>query len=151
MPHRCKHKKKKQTATKGDYLSILSGLGLAILPKCPFCIFAYSSAITMCSGTKIQDAGIFQNDWMYVNLGLLILTFGFIIFNYKGSKTLISAALLMIAGGILLFTNTQSYPILFYLGSFLLLFAVWINGSFAWFFNKWKSTKSINFQSTHNH
>lgn len=151
MPKYCKHKKKQHAASKGDYLSILSGLSLAILPKCPICIFAYSSAITMCSGTKIQDTGIFQNEWMYVNFGLLILTFGLIVFNYKGIKTLTAGALVLIAGGVLLFGNTQLYPILFYLGSILLLFAVWLNGSFAWFFNRWKSNKTVNFQSTHNH
>ena len=32
--------------------SFLMGLVLAILPKCPFCVFGYSAVLTMCSGAS---------------------------------------------------------------------------------------------------
>jgi len=150
MPNHCKHKKKKHNSNSRDMLSLLSGLGFALVPKCSFCIFAYSSAITMCSGAKLQEDGLFKNELLYINIGLLIFTLGIILINYKGIKTIFSAIILIAAGSTLLFSNTVSYPFLFYLGSFLLLFSVWVNGSFTWFLKKWRSNNTINLQSTNN-
>jgi len=130
MPNHCKHKKKNHNSNSRDMLSLLSGLGFALVPKCSFCIFAYSSAITMCSGAKLQEDGLFKNELLYINIGLLIFTLGIILINYKGIKTIFSAIILIAAGSTLLFSNTVSYPFLFYLGSFLLLFSVWVNGSY---------------------
>ena len=129
----CPSKKKKHT--KGKY-SILSGILIALIPKCPYCILAYSSAITMCSGTKLYAH---TPSWTsYLLLALAVLTILFILMNYKGRRTLIAAS--FAASGILLMLASQFYTFNinhYYIGTFLLLFGVWVNASFRFFYRQW--------------
>jgi len=125
----CPSKKKKRS--QGNY-SIFSGILIALIPKCPYCILAYSSAITMCSGTKLYSH---TPGWTsYLLLVLAALTLLFILMNYKGKRT-IAAASLATTGSLLMLTS-QFYTFdinHYYIGTFLLLFGVWVNGSFRLF------------------
>ena len=115
---------------------LFTGIMVAILPKCPYCILAYSSAITMCSGTKLyaQTPG-----WTsYLPLGLALLTLLFILLNYRGKRTIIAATL--VGTGSLLMLACQFYTFdinHYYLGTFFLLFGVWVNASFRFFYKQW--------------
>lgn len=115
---------------------LLTGLMIAILPKCPYCILAYSSAITMCSGTKFYSH---TPSWTsYILLALAALTLIFILMNYKGKRTLAAAAL--VGTGSLLMLASQFYTFdinHYYIGTFLLLFGVWVNASFRFFYREW--------------
>jgi len=121
---------------KKSFSPLLTGIVIAILPKCPYCILAYSSAITMCSGTKMYMQ---SPDWTsYLPLGLAVLTFLLIILNYRGKRTLIAAAL--VGTGSLLMLACQFYTFNinhYYIGTFLLLFGVWFNASFRYFYRQW--------------
>ena len=65
--------------------SILGVLLVAIIPKCPVCIMAYTGAITMCSGEQFLTH---SNNWVsYLPLFIAIGINGLIIFNPKGKKT----------------------------------------------------------------
>jgi membrane-bound ClpP family serine protease len=114
----------------------LSGIAIALIPKCPYCILAYSSAITMCSGRKIYSH---SPDWTsFLLLGLALLTLLLILFNYKGKRT-ITAAILVATGSALMFLS-QFYTFsiyLYYLGTLLLLFGVWVNANFRFFYRTW--------------
>jgi len=129
----CPSKKKKHT--KGKY-SILSGILIALIPKCPYCILAYSSAITMCSGTKLYTHTL---SWTsYLLLALAALTILFILMNYKGKRTIIAATLAAL--GCLAMLTSQFYTFdinHYYIGTFLLLFGVWVNASFRFFYRQW--------------
>jgi len=125
------NKKEKRTI-----FPLFTGLLIAIMPKCPYCILAYSSAITMCSGAKLYPQ---LPGWSsYLLLGLATLTLLLILFNYKGKRT-IAAATLVGIGSLLMFAcqfftfNMTHY----YLGMFFLLFGVWVNASFRFFYRKW--------------
>lgn len=148
MQNHCKHKKKIARPKKGAFLSLLSGVLIAIIPKCPLCIFAYSSAITMCSGAKLQEESFLNVDWFYINLFLSIVTLSLILFNYKGKKTWIAATLAIAACSMLLLLDLASSPVLYYLSCALLFIAVWMNGSFTWFIRKWMSTFSPSLKSS---
>ncbi len=115
---------------------IFTGIMIAILPKCPYCILAYSSAITMCSGTKIYTH---TPSWTsYILLSLAALTIFFILINYKGKRTIIAASLA--GSGCLLMLASQFYTFNinhYYLGTFILLFGVWVNASFRFFYRQW--------------
>lgn len=121
--------------------SWLPGLLVAILPKCPFCIMAYSGAFTLCSGTTMYpNAGGLS---AYIALGLAVLVLISILVNYKGKKTLVALTLSAVA--ILLIISSQFYfisSIQYYIGTCLLLFGIWYNGSFSHFYKKYKGRLS---------
>lgn len=127
--------KKDRKESKSIY-PLFTGFLIAILPKCPYCILAYSSAITMCSGTKIYKN---TPGWTpYIILGLAMLTLLLLFLNYKGKRTIIAAAL--VGTGSLLMLACQFYTFNinhFYIGTFLLLFGVWVNASFRYFYRQW--------------
>ena len=127
---------KKTKKEKKTILPLFTAIMIAILPKCPYCILAYSSAITMCSGTTLYTQ---SSGWTsYLLLGLAILTLFFILLNYKGKRTIYAAAL--VGTGSILMIACQFYTFNinhYYIGTFLLLFGVWVNASFRFFYRQW--------------
>ena len=108
--------------------SFLGSLLIVIIPKCPFCIMAYSSALTMCGGKSIYLA---QNNWLsYVPLLLSVLMIYILIRNYKGQRTRFAIGLAVAGAALLLLVHQLTISPAFYnLGAILLFFAVWLNGS----------------------
>ena len=118
-------------------LSWLPALFIAIIPKCPFCIMAYSGAITLCTGTKMYPHA--DTTTSYISIGLAAAVILSILFNYKGSKT--KYALFFTSIGTLLLLTSQFYWIseyLYYAGVGFLFFGIWYNGSFSFFYRKYK-------------
>ena len=106
----------------------ISSLLIIIIPKCPFCIMAYSSAITMCGGKSIYMA---QNNWIsHIPLLLSILILYLLIRNYKDQRTIF--AILFAVMGFVLLMLVHRYILIsdFYnLGAVFLIFSIWLNGS----------------------
>ena len=68
--------------------SVLSTFLLIILPKCPFCIMAYSSAITICGG---PDMYFISNNWVsYVPLFLALFINLMLLLNWRGQRTILA-------------------------------------------------------------
>lgn len=111
---------------------------VAILPKCPFCIMAYSGAVTMCSGNNLYPhAGSYMS---YITTLLALLILIGIGFNYKGRRTLIALSIAL--SGISLIAISQFYwlsTVSYYLGSGLLFLSIWYNGSLLYFVNRFKT------------
>ena len=116
--------------------SLLTGILIALIPKCPYCILAYSSAITMCSGTKLymQSPGVLS----YLPLALAFLTLLFIVLNNRGKRTIAAAVLVGTGSLLMLACEFYSFNLShYYIGTFLIFFGVWVNASFKYFFKKW--------------
>jgi xanthine/uracil permease len=133
-PCHCPPVNRKKSA-KGVW-PLLSGLFIAIIPKCSFCVLAYSSAITLCSGKQVYDHA---PQWTsYISVGLAVLTLFFILINYKGWRTILATVLVLIGSGIILRAELITGQLdNYYLGVFVLLLGVWMNASFYYFMKKW--------------
>ena len=131
----CPQKQAPSRAQK-DY-SVFGGIIIALLPKCPYCILAYSSAMTMCGGAKLSTQG---PSWAsYLLLGLTALTLLFILLNYKGRRTIAAALLVLVGSALILLSEFFTFDAQhYYLGSALMLIGIWVNGSFAFFLRKGK-------------
>ncbi len=129
----CPCPSKRRKSEHKSTFPLLSSVLIAFLPKCHFCILAYSSAITLCSGTKIYDH---SPEWTsFLSIGLAVLTLLFILLNYRGRRT-VAAAFLVVSGSILII-RTELYTgeiTAYYYGVFLLMIGVWVNASFYYFF-----------------
>lgn len=131
--HKTNCSAKKQT----NWVSWLPGIIIAILPKCPFCLMAYSGAVTLCSGnTLYPNVGGYS---AYITVGLSLFILIVIVSNYKGKRTLQS--LLITTVGVCILLISQFLYInssLYYLAVCVLLFGIWYNGSFFYFYKKYK-------------
>ncbi len=119
------------------WLSWLPGIIIAILPKCPFCLMAYSGVVTLCSGhTLYPNAG---SSSAYIILGLSVFILSSLAFNYKGVRTIISFLISTIGIATLMMSQfIIMSSTLYYIGVVVLVCGIWYNGSFFYFYNKLK-------------
>ncbi|MCO6489891.1 MAG: hypothetical protein J5I98_15855 [Phaeodactylibacter sp.] len=135
-PKSCPCPSKKAPKRKAKSLSVLSGLLIVLLPKCPFCILTFSSAITLCSGAKIYQHA---PGWAsFISIGLAAATLALLAWNYKGWRTLAAAALVLAGSYFIISSELWTGELAeYYWGAFFLLLGVWVNGSFYFFFRLW--------------
>ena len=106
----CKKKKKRKF-----FHPLIPGVLLAIIPKCPLCVIAYTSSFgiwkvqknileteKMCSDAAFADSGVVSPTWM------IILCFTFFVFllyslvkNNHGNKTTVAIASVLIGAGLI--------------------------------------------------
>lgn len=129
----CKRKEKER---KQQRMSLLLTLFVAILPKCPFCAFGYSSVLVMCSGARVHtyEANKLGFISIFLALGILISFF----WNFKGKKTWHAVALATL--GLCALTHAQIYTgnvNEYFIGTSLILLAVLLNGRLYNFLTPW--------------
>lgn len=126
---------------RSSYFSFLPGILIAIIPKCPFCVLSYTSAITVCSA---KSMGGHSPDWTsWISIAFALLTLVITAYNYKGRRT--QFALLLIMAGIALVIYSELFSGLlqpYYWGCSLLITGVWVNGSLLYFIRKASQSKS---------
>ena len=130
------------THTKKKY-GFFVGLLLAILPKCPFCIMAYSSTVVLCG----KDILIENQQNHYSTLSIFLTAFfcsliiAGLLLNFHGKRT--KYALVLSVLGILTILNSairNGGLDLYYLGISIVFIAVWLNGSLISILRKFKNT-----------
>ena len=110
-----------------SWTSILGGVVIAVLPKCPFCLLAYSSAVTMCSGATLNDH---SPQWIsLISIGLALLVIYSLIRNYRGDRTAFALILAVLGTGLVAYSELISGQLKGYqVGSVLILSAALLNG-----------------------
>jgi hypothetical protein len=123
---------------KASSVSVLSTFLLIILPKCPFCIMAYSSAITICGG---PDMYLMSNNWVsFVPLALALFINVMLLLNWRGRRTFNALLVSLVGFSLILMTHQLILSSGFYnLGAMLLFMSIWLNGSFIYLLNKVRS------------
>jgi len=129
--------KKSTVKTASDY-SLLTGILIALLPKCPFCILSFTSAITVCSSKGLTT---YSPHWTsFISIAFAALTILIVAYNYKGIKTQVALFFILTGSALVIYSELFSGLLQpYYLGSSILLLGVWINGSFIFFYNKFLS------------
>jgi cation transport ATPase len=125
----------KRSQERNGYFSFLPGILMAIIPKCPFCILSYTSAITVCSAKNMSGYASHWTSW--ISIAFALITFMITAYNYKGWKTQI--ALLLISAGCVLVIYSELFSGLlqpYYWGCSLLIIGIWLNGSLLYFVRK---------------
>jgi len=129
----------KQPSAKNGIMSFLSTLLIILIPKCPFCIAAYTGAFMLFFDIDNKTLFPYFQHAKPV-LGIIILLL--IAFNYNPKKSKVALAIVSVALSLLLAsTYLQIYILpdgLVYIGFF---FAAWYNGNFRYFYRYIKSLK----------
>ena len=130
----CKCNSRTKKEARNSSLSLLGGIGLALLPKCHFCILAYSSAVSVCGKGTYYDH---SPEWTsFISIGLAALTLLFVLMNKRGKRTWYAVALVGLGIGLIglseLYTGEKLH---YFLGSGILILGVWINASFLYFYH----------------
>ncbi|MFZ9047013.1 MAG: hypothetical protein ACO2ZZ_14235 [Cyclobacteriaceae bacterium] len=109
--------------------SLFSALMVVIIPKCPICIMAYTSAVTMCGGPDMYMA---ENNWIsFIPIFMSLVITGLILYNRKGWRTWLALAIAMLGGIFIAMTHQLILPAKFYnVGTILLFLAIWFNSNF---------------------
>lgn len=117
-------------STRRRGTGIIATLMLAILPKCPFCMLAFSSTLVLCGKGEDSTVTTIQrhSGTLYLSLFLCGLTLLGIILNYQPRRTL--AALVPALAGIaclLCSVTTAGGQLLYYAGILLMLAGILLN------------------------
>ena len=117
------------------FFAWLPAILVAILPKCPFCLMAYTGAVSLCSGNMLYpNSGTLAS---YVTTALALVVLFSILLNRKGRKTWFALGFAVM--GMFFLVLGQFYLISefnYYLGVILLFFGIWLNGSFLHYYRK---------------
>ncbi len=110
----------------------LAGFLLVILPKCPFCVLAYSSTIMLCGKDAVTSKTNlhYSETTILFTLGLCLVTLAGIAFNRRDTRTLYALGLAF--AGSIMATLSAMYgggEYLYYAGVLLIFSGVWMNGS----------------------
>jgi hypothetical protein len=136
----CATCRKKPAITAKSY-GLLGGLFLALLPKCPFCVMAYSGTLMLCGKDSLT-----ASTHTYTSVTTIVFTSFFclltilsIYFNNRGVRTR-NALLLSAVGVCLVFSSVLFFGgwTLYYTGVIILFAGVWLNGSMFYFAGKLK-------------
>lgn len=119
--HRSKKAEKK--------LPYILGLVIAILPKCPFCVFGYSTVLTMCSGEQIRHYTPNNFHWLPIVLAFMLI--GSLVWNFKDRLSLYALILSFLGTALVAYAELFSgSALLYYIGVFFLFSSVIVNGRF---------------------
>jgi hypothetical protein len=136
----CNACRKKNRVSKKSY-SLLGGLLLALLPKCPFCIMAYSGTLMLCGKDTVSELHYTSTSaaTVFLTSFFCLLTLLSIYFNKRGSRTRY-ALFISIIGASFVISSTLFYGgwSLYYTGVAVIFTGVWLNGSLFYFINKAK-------------
>ena len=114
---------------------------IAILPKCPFCIMAYTGAVSLCSGKMWSPNTNAYSSYLIMGLSVLVLLA--ILLNHRGKRTYL-AAIFAVAGIALLYLSQYYWlsEFTYYVSVILLFFSIWFNGSFFYFIKRNQNKKA---------
>ncbi len=100
---------------------------LFLVPKCPLCLMAYGSAITICGISSYHVP--WQN---YITTALILLMVVGIVKKYGGLRTLVSLGLILIATTMILYSSLTGVMTFYQIGSIITLGAAFTNRGMIW-------------------
>lgn len=124
-------KKKKTVAQRKKQLGWLTTILLVILPKCPFCVMAFSGTLILCGKAGgVSESASSSSTSIFITSFFCLLVLLSIFFNYRDART--KYALLLAAAGSAMIMYSVSigggHP-LYYTGVVFVFIGVWMNAS----------------------
>lgn len=138
---------RKQVSEGKKPAGLLSTILLLVLPKCPFCIMAFSSTFILCGkagDVSEQTHSFISTSAILITSILCLIVLLSIAFNYRDTRTKY-AFILALAGSLLLLCSVcvGGGKSVYYSGAFLIFIGVWLNASLLYVLHKLRSRLKI--------
>lgn len=153
MNSTCDHCPKRELSTSKK-MGAASWLLLAILPKCPFCIMAFTSTALLCGEGAMQEVSMTHNSMLTISITslLLLVTLASVLINYKGKTTWWALSFILPGLTLVMYSVVRDGgQLLYYTGTVLTFAGVWMNGSLPWLLRKNKMPLPVLSTSPQNH
>lgn len=135
MSTNCSHCQTNESR-KGVGTGLLTSLLLAILPKCPFCVMAFSSTAMLCGEGIVMEVSSIHNSTLTIVITAILglITILSVVLNPRGPRTILAILFSLVGISMILFSVWRSggQP-LYYAGLVIVFIGVWMNGSLFWF------------------
>jgi hypothetical protein len=121
--------------------SVAGNVLLVLMPKCSFCVMAYTSTALLCTREETIVASSVHASPLTIAITsiLCLLILGGILLNRRGRRTWIALGVALTGMAMMLASVTLGGgEIVYYAGNAAIFAAVWINGSFLYL---WKQLK----------
>ncbi len=117
---------------------LLMGVVLAILPKCPFCIVAYSSTMVLCSGKTVDFNPVHASPLTLMITGFIgLITLSCILLNFRDKRTIYAFMLALSGLAMVFFSVANEWSSwLYYGGTALVFMGIWLNASLLNYLNR---------------
>jgi hypothetical protein len=119
-----------------------AGLLLALLPKCPFCVMAFTGTALLCGEGAMMETTLTHNNTLTILItgSICVLTTAAILLNRRGRRTWYAMAIASMGMAAVMYSVMRSggQP-LYYSGVLLVFLGVWLNGSLLWLVKGWRS------------
>lgn len=105
---------------------------MVVLPKCPFCVFAYSSTIMLCGKDSVTSKTSFHYSEMTVLFTAILcsITLLSIALNRRGKRTYYAMGIALAGSAMALLSVVYGGgQYLYYVGVSVIFTGVWLNGS----------------------
>lgn len=142
----CKPCKRKKTIKTGKkQLGLLTTVLLILLPKCPFCVMAYSGTIILCGKAgAVSELTSYSTSSIFITLFFCLFVLLSIFFNYRDVRTKY-AFLLAVAGSSMIMYSVSAgggLP-LYYTGVVIVFIGVWLNASLLYIIGRLTGRRKI--------
>jgi hypothetical protein len=130
--HKCAPcKGHKINAPSKQKAGLLMGIFLAVLPKCPFCIVAYSSTMVLCSGKTVSFGPVHVSPLtIAITAAIGVVTLTCILLNFRDKRTIYAFSLASTGMALVLYSMTIGLePWLYYSGVAVVFLGIWLNAS----------------------
>ncbi len=130
--HKCAPcKGHKIKASSKQKAGLLMGIFLAVLPKCPFCIVAYSSTMVLCSGKTVSFGATHVSPLTIAITAFIgVVTLTCILLNFRDKRTIYAFSLASMGLALVLYSMTMGLePWLYYSGVAVVFIGTWFNTS----------------------
>jgi len=119
---------------------LLTTILLILLPKCPFCVMAYSSTFILCGKAGViseQTHSFASPATIFITSILCLIVLLGIALNYRDTRTRY-ALILAVAGCLLIMYSVcvDGEESVYFSGVFLIFIGVWLNASLLYILNK---------------
>ena len=115
------------------YTSWAGNLLLVFVPKCSFCVLAYTSTALLCTREETLVATQQHSSplTLYITLGLFVLILAGVLLNWRGQRSGYALGIVLAGMAMMLYSVVKAggEP-LYYAGNLLVFVGIWVNGSF---------------------
>lgn len=131
-------KRRNAVSTGRKHAGLLTTILLIVLPKCPFCLMAFSSTIILC-GKAGGASGLTHSSstTIFITAFFCCAVLLNIIFNYRDKRTMYSFLLAAAGCFFIMYSVCAGGGLpLYYSGVTLVFFGVWLNASLLYIVRK---------------